>query len=126
MKRSTRQSNIESQELDAIGALGDPMRRSIFETLAARPRSVRQIADDLPISRPSVSVHLKVMKQAGLVKEDAQGTRRIYRIDPRGIAAMRSWLEHQWASALSGLKENFKDDEDKENDNSANTTKHPR
>jgi DNA-binding transcriptional ArsR family regulator len=104
MKRSASTAGAQRQELDALGALGDPMRRTIFETIAARPRSVREIADVVPISRPSVSVHLKVMKQAGLVTEVASGTRHIYQIDPRGIAAMRAWLEDQWGSALKGLQ----------------------
>ena len=88
----------------ALGALGDPTRRAIFERLAAGPSAVSELAATLPVSRPAVSQHLKVLKEAGLVSESAQGARRIYRLDPRGIAAMRDWLDSHWASALDGFK----------------------
>ncbi len=90
--------------LDAIGALGDPTRRAIFEALTERPQSVREVADRLPVTRPAVSQHLRVLKEAGLVREVAQGTRHIYHIDPRGIAAMRAWLDRQFARALDAFK----------------------
>jgi DNA-binding transcriptional ArsR family regulator len=88
---------------DVFTALGDPTRRTIFERLASRPSAVGELASTLPISRPAVSQHLRVLKDAGLVREVAAGTRRIYRLDPRGIAAMRDWLDAHWAAAL----ENF-------------------
>jgi DNA-binding transcriptional ArsR family regulator len=89
-----------SSALESLGALGDPTRRTLFERLAARPSAVGDLARGLPVSRPAVSQHLKVLKEAGLVREVAQGTRRIYSLDPRGIGAMRRWLDAHWASAL--------------------------
>jgi DNA-binding transcriptional ArsR family regulator len=91
--------------LDSFAALGDPTRRVIFERLAARPSAVGDLARGLPVSRPAVSQHLRVLKQAGLVSETPDGTRRIYRIDPRGIAAMRDWLDAHWAAALAAFKD---------------------
>lgn len=90
-------------------ALGDPMRRVIFERLSRRPTSVGELAQGLPVSRPAVSQHLKVLKEAGLVNDTPDGARRIYRIDPRGIAAMREWLDAHWATALDAFK-TFADD----------------
>jgi DNA-binding transcriptional ArsR family regulator len=91
--------------LDSFAALGDPTRRAVFERVARRPAAVGELARGLPVSRPAVSQHLRVLKQAGLVRETAEGTRRIYRLDPRGIAAMREWLDTYWASALDAFKE---------------------
>ncbi len=91
--------------LDSLAALGDPTRRTIFERVAARPSAVGDLARGLPVSRPAVSQHLRVLKEAGLVSETPEGTRRIYRLDPRGIAAMREWLDAHWASALDAFKE---------------------
>jgi DNA-binding transcriptional ArsR family regulator len=88
----------------ALDALGDPTRRTIFEHLARGPSAVGELAAHLPVSRPAVSQHLRVLKDAGLVSESAQGTRRIYRIDPRGIGAMREWLDNQWETALDAFK----------------------
>jgi DNA-binding transcriptional ArsR family regulator len=73
--------------------------------VAAQPSAVGTLARGLPVSRPAVSQHLKVLKEAGLVSETAEGTRRIYRIDPRGIGAMREWLDAQWATALDAFKD---------------------
>jgi DNA-binding transcriptional ArsR family regulator len=84
----------------ALEALGDPTRRAIFEHLAAHSRSVRELADALPVSRPAVSQHLKVLKHSGLVTERAAGTRRIYRVDPAGVAALRDYLDQMWGAAL--------------------------
>lgn len=89
----------------ALTALGDPTRRTIFERIAARPSAVGELARDLPVSRPAVSQHLRVLREAGLVTETPQGTRRIYRLDPRGIAAMRAWLDAHWSTALLGFKD---------------------
>ena len=90
---------------NALAALADPTRRAIFERLAVRPSAVGLLANDLPVSRPAVSQHLRVLREAGLVTESAVGTRRIYRIDPRGIAAMREWLEALWSAALDAFKD---------------------
>src|ERR1700761_2109166 len=94
----------ENQALDSFAALGDPTRRAIFERVAAKPSAVGELAAGLPVSRPAVSQHLRVLKEAGLVTETPEGTRRIYRLDPRGIAAMREWLDAHWAAALDAFK----------------------
>ena len=87
-----------------LSALGDPTRRAIFERVSASPCAVGELAAGLPVTRPAVSQHLRVLKEAGLVRESAEGTRRIYRIDPRGIAAMRDWLDAHWTTALDAFK----------------------
>jgi DNA-binding transcriptional ArsR family regulator len=87
---------------DGLTALGDPTRQAIFECLAERPRAVGELADALPVSRPAVSQHLKVLKDAGLVTDNANGTRRIYRLNPEGVAAMRDQLDTYWNRALAG------------------------
>jgi DNA-binding transcriptional ArsR family regulator len=88
----------------AFDALGDPTRRAIFERLAAQPSAVGEIASGLPVSRPAVSQHLRVLREAGLVTERAQGTRRIYRVDPRGIGAVREALDAWHDAALVAFK----------------------
>ncbi len=87
-----------------LGLLGDPTRRAIFELLASRPRSVGELASELPVSRPAVSQHLRVLKDGGLVIDQAEGTRRVYRPNPDGVAAMRAWLDRIWADALSAFQ----------------------
>lgn len=89
---------------DPFSALGDPTRRAIVELLRPGPRSVRQIADELPVSRPAVSQHLRILKQAGLVAEDRAGTRRLYRLDDRGVEAVRQYLELVWGDAASRFR----------------------
>jgi DNA-binding transcriptional ArsR family regulator len=89
----------------AFAALADPTRRAVFERLARGPASVGQVAEGLPVSRPAVSQHLKVLKAAGLVGDQAEGTRRVYRLDPRGIGALREWLDSHWASALDAFQQ---------------------
>lgn len=84
--------------------MGDPTRRAIFERLGRGPTAVGQLANHLPVSRPAVSQHLARLKAAGLVIDQAVGTRRLYRLDPRGIEAMREYFEQFWTDALSGLK----------------------
>src|SRR5215470_7690506 len=91
--------------LHAFGALGDPTRRAIFEQLAVRPSPVGELAATLPVSRSAVSQHLRVLKEAGLVSETPEGVRRIYRLDPRGIAAMREWLDAHWSTALDAFRD---------------------
>ena len=88
----------------AFDALGDGTRRAVLECVARGPAAVGEIAARLPVSRPAVSQHLKVLKDAGLVTESAHGTRRIYRIDPRGIGAMRDWLDRHWSNALEDFR----------------------
>ena len=89
--------------IQALSALGDPSRRAIFERLVDAPASVGEIAAGLPVTRSAVSQHLRVLKEAGLVTETADGTRRIYRLDPAGIGAVRDWLDGQWAMALESF-----------------------
>ena len=91
--------------MDAWTALGDPTRRAIFEQLAERPRAVVELARELPISRPAVSQHLKVLKGAQLVIDRPAGTRRIYRLDPRGVEDLRADLDRFWNRALAGFKD---------------------
>jgi len=88
----------------ALASLADPTRREIFERLARRPSAVGALAEGLPVSRPAVSQHLRVLKEAGLVTDEANGTRRIYRIDPAGIGAIRAWLDGLWAEQLGAFK----------------------
>ncbi|KAA0592888.1 DNA-binding transcriptional ArsR family regulator [Azospirillum lipoferum] len=85
-------------------ALSDPTRRTVLERVAERPRSVGEIAGTLPVSRPAVSQHLQVLKAAGLVVDEVQGTRRIYRIDPAGLGTVRAWLDRFWDEALEAFK----------------------
>ena len=98
-------ANAPARQIATEGfeALGDPTRRAIFEKLAASPAAVGELAHGLPVSRPAVSQHLRVLEEAGLVAKTAEGTRRIYRIDPRGIGAMRAWLDDHWRSAMTAF-----------------------
>jgi DNA-binding transcriptional ArsR family regulator len=89
---------------DPFDALADPNRRAIAELLGAGERSVRELADDMPISRPAVSRHLRVLKEAGLVADRAEGTRRLYRLHDEGIEAVRSYLEQVWGEAAARFK----------------------
>jgi DNA-binding transcriptional ArsR family regulator len=89
---------------DPFDALGDPNRRAIVELLRAGDRSVRQLADDLPISRPAVSRHLRLLKEAGLVTDRAEGTRRVYRLHDEGIAVVRDYLEQVWGEAATRFR----------------------
>ena len=88
----------------AFAALADPTRREIFERLARAPRAVGKLASELPVSRPAVSQHLKVLKDAGLVVHRTQGTRNVYEIDPKGLGELRAWLDQFWAEALDAFK----------------------
>jgi DNA-binding transcriptional ArsR family regulator len=96
----------------ALTALGDPTRLAVFERLAERPHAVGELAATLPVSRPAVSQHLKVLKDAGLVVDRAQGTRRVYSVDPDGIAALRAYFDRFWDQALTNFKELAEDDDD--------------
>jgi DNA-binding transcriptional ArsR family regulator len=95
---------VETYQADGWTALGDPTRRAIFERLAERPRAVGELARELPVSRPAVSQHLKVLKNARLVVDQAAGSRRVYRLDPDGVGALRADLEQFWSSALAAYK----------------------
>ncbi|WP_421931012.1 ArsR/SmtB family transcription factor [Phenylobacterium sp.] len=86
-----------------FAALADPTRQKVFERLSRGPAAVGEIARGLPVSRPAVSQHLKVLKDAGLVTDHPEGTRRIYQIDPRGLGAMRAWLDQFWGVALDAF-----------------------
>lgn len=86
---------------DPFSALGDPRRRAIVEMLGDRGRSVQELADALPISRPAVSRHLRVLKDAGLVADEPRGTRRIYRLHDQGLAAVQAYLERVWGEAAA-------------------------
>jgi DNA-binding transcriptional ArsR family regulator len=88
----------------ALDALGDPTRRAILERLAKGPCAVGELARDLPVSRPAVSQHLKVLEQAGLVTHHAAGTRRIYRVNPAGFDGLRAYFEQFWTTALRDFK----------------------
>jgi len=95
---------VGTYRLDGWTALGDPTRRTIFERLAERPRAVGELANELPVSRPAVSQHLKVLKDARLVVDRAAGNRRIYQVDPAGLGALRADLERFWGQALANYK----------------------
>lgn len=88
----------------ALTALADPNRRRIFEQLAKQPRAVGEIARRLPISRPAVSQHLQVLREAGLVSDRAEGTRRVYRIDSKGLGPIRAWLDQFWDQQLESFR----------------------
>jgi DNA-binding transcriptional ArsR family regulator len=96
---------VVTYQADPWAALGDPTRRAIFERLVYRPQAVGELARQLPVSRPAVSQHLRVLKDAGLVLDRAEGNRRIYRVDQDGLAAFRGELERFWSKALVTYKE---------------------
>jgi DNA-binding transcriptional ArsR family regulator len=88
----------------ALAALADPTRRTVFERLGSGPKPVSEIARGLTVSRPAVSQHLKVLKEAGLVNDRPEGTKRIYYIDPQGLGALRAWLDRFWDEALENFR----------------------
>jgi DNA-binding transcriptional ArsR family regulator len=87
----------------ALAALADPTRRELFERLRSGPRAVGELARGVTVSRPAVSQHLAVLKAAGLVRDTASGTRRVYEIDPQGLGAIRAWLDDMWGGALQSF-----------------------
>jgi DNA-binding transcriptional ArsR family regulator len=95
---------VQTNATDGFQALGDPTRRQIFERVARRPQAVGELAEGLPVSRPAVSQHLKVLKAARLVTERRDGTRNVYSLDPRGVEAMRSYLDRFWDRTLAAFK----------------------
>ena len=98
----------------AFAALADPTRRAVFERLADGPRAVGELAQGLPVSRPAVSQHLKVLKAAGLVRDRAEGARRVYQIDPQGLGQIRAWLDQFWDVALEAFKAEAEREDDDE------------
>jgi len=95
-----------------LEALGDPTRRAIFELLAGGRKAVGELAQELPVSRPAVSQHLRVLKDAGLVTAEAQGTRRLYAVDTEGLEALRTWVDAFWGRALADFKRLVEQEED--------------
>ena len=95
---------METYRINGWTALGDPTRRAIFELLADGPRAVGELAGELPVSRPAVSQHLKVLRHAGLVLDSRAGKQRIYRLDPQGLRALRADLDRFWSRALAAYK----------------------
>lgn len=100
----------------AFAALADPTRRAVFERLARGPRAVGELAAGLPVSRPAVSQHLKVLKAAGLVSDRAEGTRRVYQIDPQGLGRLRAWLDQFWDQALAAFAAEVERETDEDED----------
>jgi DNA-binding transcriptional ArsR family regulator len=96
----------------AFVALSEPMRLAIVERLAEKPMAVGELAGQLPVTRPAVSQHLKVLKEAQLVRDQAEGTRRIYSIDPAGLGAIRAWLDRFWDKALAAYAETAEREEE--------------
>ena len=94
---------------NSLTALGDPTRLTIFEMLVAHPRAVNELASGLPVSRPAVSQHLRVLKEARLVRDRRQGTRRIYELNPQGLALLRDHFAHLWDKALSAFQKTVED-----------------
>jgi DNA-binding transcriptional ArsR family regulator len=95
---------VQTYQQQALQALGDPTRREIFERLTAGPLAVGELAEELPISRPAVSQHLKVLKEVGLVFDRPSGTRRVYQVDPAAVAALREYFDAFWSNALASFR----------------------
>jgi DNA-binding transcriptional ArsR family regulator len=94
---------VTTNGVEGLGLLGDPTRRAIFELLARHPSTVGELAQQLPITRSAVSQHLRLLKDGGLVVSQAQGTRRIYRLNPDGVTALRTYLDRIWEEALTAF-----------------------
>jgi DNA-binding transcriptional ArsR family regulator len=103
--------NRKSSAAAALAALADPTRRQLIERLKSGPRAVGELARGVPVSRPAVSQHLAVLKAAGLVRDIAEGTRRVYEIDPKGLGAIRAWLDDMWGDALGRFGAEIEKDE---------------
>lgn len=106
----------ETTAARAFDALGDPTRRAVLEVLQGGPRAVREIAEDLPVSRPAVSQHLRVLKEAGLVRDRRDGNRRLYAVEAEGLAALRRYLEGFWNTALGAFAAHAQEVEDEGSD----------
>jgi DNA-binding transcriptional ArsR family regulator len=105
-----------TNEARMFAALADPTRRKVFERLRAGALPVGEIARGLPVSRPAVSQHLKILKEAGLVADEPRGTRRVYHIDPHGLGALRAWLDQFWGVALEAFKAEAERDQEMPHD----------
>jgi DNA-binding transcriptional ArsR family regulator len=103
---------VSAYRSNGFHALGDGTRRAIFERLAKGPRSVGELAEELPVSRPAVSQHLRVLKDAGLVFDRPVGTRRLYQLDPDGVGALRAYVDQFWNQALAAFKTAAEHDEE--------------
>jgi DNA-binding transcriptional ArsR family regulator len=103
---------VAAYQVDGMMALGDPTRRAVFELLADGPRAVGEIALQLPVTRPAVSQHLKVLKEAGLVVDRPDGTKRLYQLNPEGIDTLRAYLDRFWSRALTSFKQRVEQQED--------------
>lgn len=103
---------------NVFAALSDPTRRAVFEGLKSGPKAVGDLAATLPVTRPAVSQHLQVLKQAGLVSDRADGRRRVYQIDPQGLGQLRAWLDKFWDSALGAFQAEMEREFHKENEKS--------
>ena len=103
---------MAAYQVDGMTALGDPTRRAVFELLADGPRAVGEIASELPVTRPAVSQHLKVLKEAGLVIDRPDGTRRLYELNPEGIGALRAYFDRFWTQALTSFKHRVEQQEE--------------
>ena len=103
---------MAAHQVDGLTALGDPTRRAVFELLGDGPRAVGEIASELPVTRPAVSQHLKVLKEAGLVIDRPDGTRRLYELNPDGIGALRAYVERFWTRALTSFKHRVEQQEE--------------
>ena len=96
---------------NGLTALGDPTRRQLFELLKDGPKAVGELARELPVTRPAVSQHLKVLKDAGLVFDRREGTRRLYQVDPRGLGAVRDYFDSFWGDALAAFKRHVEEEQ---------------
>jgi DNA-binding transcriptional ArsR family regulator len=105
---------VVAYRAEGFAALGDPTRRAIFARVVERPQAVGELARELPVSRPAVSQHLKVLKDAGLVVDRPAGNRRIYRADPEGLAALRAQLDAYWKQALATYEQVVEHDNEEE------------
>jgi DNA-binding transcriptional ArsR family regulator len=103
LTRKSRLTDVSSAPSAVLDALGDGTRRQVFELLRCGPQSVGQLAAQLPVSRPAVSQHLKALKEAGLVADEADGRRRQYRVERAGVAALRGWLDEFWSETLGAF-----------------------
>jgi DNA-binding transcriptional ArsR family regulator len=101
---------VKTYEQRQLDALGDLTRRALLERLRRGPLSVGELAEGLPVSRPAVSQHLRVLKQAQLVRDEASGTRRYYQLDPRGFATVRDYFDSFWGDALEAFKAKFEEE----------------